>query len=100
MALKRINKELTDLGRYVISPISPLAIISSLLSLAVHRRTLQGGVFATAAASERGICCKHQNNIHLQPCSVHDADGLGRGDGRMPEYLIGAETAMLTFNRQ
>lgn len=30
MALKRINKELTDLGRYVISPIIPLVIVSSL----------------------------------------------------------------------
>lgn len=30
MALKRINKELTDLGRYVISQIIPLAVVSSL----------------------------------------------------------------------
>ena len=29
MALKRINKELTDLGRYVILPIIPLAVVFS-----------------------------------------------------------------------
>lgn len=102
MALKRINKELTDLGRYVISPIIPLVIVSS-LSQPIVARCKVGCLLLLACCCccfERGICCE-QNAINPQPCSIHDANKLGRRDERSPdEFITHAGTTMLTFHRQ
>lgn len=104
MALKRINKELTDLGRYVISPFIPLAIVSS-PSQPIVARCKVGCLLLVCCwcccYSERGICSERQNTINPQPCSIHDANKLSRGDETRPDgFKTHAETTMLTFHRQ
>jgi hypothetical protein len=58
MALKRINKELTDLGRYVISPMI-IPLVCCLLALAarcLHDAGWGCGVCCSGSSFERGIC--------------------------------------------